>query len=395
MQKKLSRQSPQWIIISPIHVLVFAIAFAALVPTAALAKISHSDDRSEGPIWGVNQEDLLWWLPADTESVVTARGPFPLSAPSDDEDENSGKGTVSQAEIFVELAQQPLELLYSQPRGVAVRLEGSVVALAMQGSRHFRHPLPDLEVGDFEGCSIVVFDDSFGERGQDLMQTLAGTATAMKIVAETQVLVFHHKLLSAEWDSFLALPRPNLLLAANNLAYLQEILVRMTRRKTPRALPSQLPEWRFVDPDMRFWGLRHYDRAQAKLDPTSPFGEGRTFGPGDPKAIGIVFALDAKNERKASVTVLSGNEAMIRDTLSRGTASEEAEIASFCGHEVVTRDSGMTYQDEAPEAGVHSEVELWSPAPGVLQRSYTVDQAGILGYFTLTMQTSLGRGMWF
>ncbi len=375
------------------RVLFVVTIFAALVPITALAKTFHFDDTSADPILGINQEDLLWWLPTDTESVVTARGPFPLQIPLDYE--NNGKATVSETEIFEEFEQQALELLYSQPRDLATRLEGSVVALAMQGSRHFRNPLPDLEVGDFEGCSIVIFDDSFGERGKYVMQALAGTATAMKTVAGIRVLVFHHKLLSAEWDSFLALPRPNVLLAANNLLYLQEVLARMTRTKTLRALPSRLPEWRFLDPDTRFWGLRHYDRAQAKLDPTSPFHEDSAFGHGDPKAVGILFALEARSEKKAVITVLSGDEAMIRDTLSRGTSSEEAEIASFCGHEVITRDGGMTYQDEAPEVGAQYAVELWSPAPGILQRSYTLSRAGALGYFILTMQTSLGRGMWF
>lgn len=265
----------------------------------------------------------------------------------------------------------------------------------MQGSRHFRDPLPDLEVGDFEGCSIVVFDDSFGERGTDLMEALSQAATATKMIAGTPVLVFHQKLLSAEWDSFLALPRPNVLLAANNLSYLQEVLKRMMQRKKPRALPDSLPEWHFLSPDSGFWGLRHYDRTQAQQDPTSPFGEDRTFGPGDQEAVGILFALEAKLGKKAVITVLSGDEGIIQGALSKGTSSEEALIASFCGHEVITRDSGMTFEDEAPEPGVKYEVELWSPAPGVLQRSFTLDRAGILGYFILTMQVSLGRGMWF
>src|SRR5262249_40378078 len=134
--------------------------------------------------------------------------------------------------------------LYSKQPDLGTRLKGATVAFAIQGSRHFRDPLPSLEVMYFEGCSIVVFDHRFGERGKRLMKGLRSRATSTRMVAQTQVLVFHDKLLQAEWDIYLALPRPNVLLVADNLPYLQEVLDRMMERKGPRALPDELPEWR-------------------------------------------------------------------------------------------------------------------------------------------------------
>jgi hypothetical protein len=370
---------------------IVAIAFLA----TTLANASHAARLSEAAVQGVDQEDLLWWLPPDTESVVAARGPFPLRVPSDNEDENWGKRKASQTDIFVQFEQQPLELLYSGSLPLATLLRGSIVTFAMQGSRHFRQPLPGFEVMDFEGCSIVAFDNRFSERGEDFMQTLAKAATAMMKVVETRVLVFHGKSGSAEWDFFLALPRPNVLLAANNLPYLQEVLERMAQRKSPRALPDQLPEWSFLDRGVRFWGLRHYDRTQAKQDPTSPFGDDRTFGPGDQKAIGILFALNPNKQKEAAMTYLSGDEAMVRTAMCAGTSSEKAEITSVCGHESITRDGAKTYVDEKPQEGVEYKVEFRSPAPGVLQHIYTLERTGTLSYFMLNMEVALGRGMWF
>jgi hypothetical protein len=247
----------------------------------------------------------------------------------------------------------------------------------------------------FEGCSIVVFDNSSGERGKELMQTLATTATSTRIISETRVLVFHEKLGAAEWDSFLALPRPDVLLSANNLPYLREVLERMRQRRSLRALPDQLPEWRYLVPGTRFWGMRHYDRSQAKKDPTSPFGDDRTFGPGDQKAIGIVFALDPSTHKEAVVTYLSGDEGMVRTLMRKGTSSEEALLASFSGHEVITRDGGKSYEDPDPETGVEYQVRLRSPAPGVLQRTSSLDRTGTISFFMLNMEIGLGRGMWF
>jgi hypothetical protein len=349
----------------------------------------------EAVLQGIDQEDLLWWLPADTESVVAAQGPFSLHVPPYKEDGNWAKSKASQADIFLEFEQQPLELLSSNSLNLATRLKGSIVRFAMQGSRHFRKPLPGFEVMDFEGCSIVVFDDSFGQRAKALTQTLAKAATDTKTVTETRVLVFHEKSGEAEWDSFLALPRPNVLLVANNLPYLQEVLERMKQRKTFRALPDQLPEWRYLVPGTRFWGIRHYDRTQAKRDPTSPFSDDRTFGPGDQKAIGILFALGGSNQKEAVMTYLSGDEAMLRDAIRAGTSSEKAVIASLSGHEVITRNGGKSYEDEKPEEGVEYQVELRSPTPGVLEHIYMLDRTATLSYFMLNMEVSLGRGMWF
>ena len=355
------------------------------------ANAAQSGRETGSAIRGVNQNDLLWWFPADTESVVTARGPFRLPVPSE-KDSSRNKVKVSRQEIREEFEQQALELLYSRSLDTATSLRGSMVTLAMQGSRHFRAPLPGLEVMDFEGCSIVVFDDRFGERGNHLMQVLGKSATQRKTVGDTRVLVFHEKLEGSEWDYFLALPRSNLLLAANNLSYLQEVLERMTQRGEARALPDQLSEWHFLDPSARFWGLRHYDRTQAEKDPTSPFGDDRTFAPADPKAIGILFALEPNNQTKARLTYFTGDQIKIRNLLTAGTSTEEALLTD---QEVITRDGGRTVADPNPEKSLNPRVELRNPGMGVLELVYTIDRSATLSYVILHMEVSLGRGMYF
>jgi len=272
-------------------------------------------------------------------------------------------------DIRLAFEQLPLELFNEVIPDTHLR--GSIVALAMQGSRHFRDPVPGTEVMDFEGCSIVVFKDRLGERGESLLRVLAKKATRTDTIAGTKVLVFHAKSEYAEWDHFMALPRPNVVLAANNLPYLQEVLERMAERKSPRALPDELPEWRFLDPAVQFWGLRHFDRSQAKLDVSSPFSDKRTFGPGDEKAIGRLFVLDPSNPRTAVFTYFTGDEAAVSESARIGTEFHE------------------------PQEGVKYEVKVRSPKPGVLEHVYTLDRSSTLDYFILEMVVALGRGMYF
>ncbi len=352
---------------------IAATILAIAIPVHAEASTSQHPPRlPRVTAQAVTQEDLLWWLPPDTESVVAARGPFPLPiGPSDDEENDqewfSRKAT--QAEIHVAFEQLPFELFYGLE--LETPLRGSIVAFAMQGSRHFRDPLPGLEVMDFEGCSIIVFESESSGQVSSLVPTLAKKANRTEVVAGTRVLVFREKSGDAERSLFLAAPRPNVLLVANNLPYLQEVLERMAQRTTPRALPDQLPEWRFLDPAVRFWGLRHYDRTQAKEDATSPFSEVRTFGPGDEKAIGILFTLDPNNQQEAVITDFSGNEAIARDAARAGRITSE------------------------PQEGVKFEIKLRNPKAGVLEQVYTLDRSSTLDYFILTVTIALGRGMYF
>lgn len=321
----------------------------------------------------VDSQQLMWWLPPDTESVVTARGPFLIPNESkktgDENDQEWFTRKATQTEIRARFEELPLELFYDLD--LTKTLKDSTVAYAMQGSRHFREPRGDSEVMEFEGCSIIVFEKDLGTVISTIEQAFARRGAHHDMIDGVRVLVIREKSEGSVWTHLVAFPRANVLLVANNRQYLQEVLARMAQKKNPRALPDQLPEWRFLDANARFWGLRHYDSTQAKVDPTSPLSEGRTFGPGDPKAIGVLFALNPTDQRHLVFTSLSGDEAKVRDAASNGKSVAE------------------------PQDGVKFEVKLQNPEPGVLEQIYTLDRASTLDYSILAIEIALGRGMYF
>ncbi|MGB6826536.1 MAG: hypothetical protein WBE41_00745 [Terracidiphilus sp.] len=263
----------------------------------------------------------------------------------------------------------PLELFYEFD--LAKLLKSSAVVYALQGSRHFREPQGGAEVMDFEGCSIIVFEKDLGALVGSIQQAAAMDGARNDVIDGIRVLISEEKSEGAVFTRILAFPRSNILLVANNRKYLQEVLARMSQNRTPRALPVQLPEWRLLDPNARFWGLRHYDPTQAKLDPSSPLGEDRSYVPGDPKAIGVLFALNPKNEQSLVITSLSGDQAAVKAEANRGKNVDE------------------------PQDGVKFEVKLQSPKPGVLEQTYTLDRTSTLDYAILAIEFTLGRGMNF
>jgi hypothetical protein len=348
--------------------------FANAAPVSQVPNSSQSPRHSTGATdHQVGQSDLIWWLPADTESVVAGRGPFSIPTGSDKTSEKEEQEwftkQASQAEIRAEFEQLPLELLFKMDLPEALR--GDTVAFAMQGSRHFRDPSPGSEVMEYEGCSIVVFEKDLGGLDGIIGRMPDRKDASKETIRGTRVLVIHEKSEEAEWSYYLALPQPRVLLVANNRQYLQEVLARIAQKKVPRALPDQLPEWRFLDANARFWGLRHYDPTQAKVDRTSPLGGDSALVPSDPKAIGVLFALDPKNERTLVVTSFSANDGKVTAEASKGRSVVE------------------------PQDGVEYEVKLRNPKPGVLEEIYTLDRTSTLDYSLLGIQFALGRGMNF
>jgi hypothetical protein len=357
---------------------VCAAVLTALIAIAAPVSLVADSPQSPKPSTGstdraVDEKDLIWWLPADTESVVAARGPFLIPTGSDKtSDENDPAWftrKTTPAEIRAAFEALPLEVFYDLD--LTKMLKGSTVAYALQGSRHFRSPQAGSEVMEFEGCSIIVFEKALDKQVNTIEQTVAKNGARSETIGGTRVLVTEEKSEESVSTDLLAFPRSNVLLVANNRNYMQEVLARMAQKKASRALPDQLPEWGFLDANARFWGLRHYDPTQAKLDPTSPFGEDRTFDPGDPKAIGVLFALDPKNEQSLVMTSLTGDEAQVKAEASSGKRVSE------------------------PQEGVRFEVKVRSPKPGALEYIFTLDRSSTLDYSILSIEFVLGRGMYF
>jgi hypothetical protein len=73
-----------------------------------------------------------------------------------------------------------------------------------------------------------------------------------------------------------AFPDDQVMFVATNPLFLKETLVRMRGSHEEKALPDTLPEWKFVNKQAQFWGLRHYAKSEANEDPSSPFGGRKT-----------------------------------------------------------------------------------------------------------------------
>jgi hypothetical protein len=332
---------------------------------------SQAANAQAKPVKGSEQlERVLSWLPADTESISVAQGPFTLTIPPAESwtpqtwDPNRA---VTDQQLAVEFESVPLTLFSFDKGSFLKRFEGQRVELAVHSSRHFRAPA-GLGMGPFEGCEIVVFADDFDEKNKIISDT-RNSALQVEEIQGQQVSIFREKLEEDIWTTYVAFPNSRVVLVASDRAFLAEVLRRMQGGTGKRALPDDLPEWKFIETGSQFWGLRHYDRTQEKLDPTSPLGGRKSASESDDHAIGITFGFDPGHSRSAKVTYLSSDR------------------------EIAGRANKLLAMSDVNEAkGLNIEVR--EIAPGVSQGIYSLGRLESTDFFFLALTEMFGPAIY-
>jgi hypothetical protein len=221
--------------------------------------------------------DLLWWLPADTETVVVTQ--TPATPPN---------GPLFEVIKFAEVSFGDTTF----PAGAKRKLRGVSVKASVEGSRHFRPP-SGLGQMRYEGATIFVFDKPLGAHGSAVMSELKKSAEGVISIEGLEVAQMREKFENDVWTSYITIARPDILILATDRQYLAEVLRRRVKREGPRALPDTLPEWRWVNTDAPFWALRHYRRDHPDQDPSSPFVRDGAAGVFDAGAVGVAAHVAA------------------------------------------------------------------------------------------------------
>ena len=311
-------------------------------------------------------QQILSWLPADTETLTVARGPFLF--PSMKQTSEARNHDVTREELLQEFRSLPLALFGFKDGVLTKRLKSRRVALAVEGSRHFRSP-GGLGGMPFEGCAVVVFDDDVSDVGAALLKESRNGSLKDAELEGKRVAVFQEKLEEDVWTTLVVFPAKNVVLVATNGDYLREVLTRLQGNNGKRAMPEDLPEWKYVDPTAPVWGIRHYDRSQSSGDPSSPYWGRQLASFPDEQAVGLTFILHSTNGKSATITYLSGDTDIIRK-FSRGPWSTEWRPATRNWH---VRYRGIT--------------------PGVVEASFDLAHSEAADLFLFQLMGMLGHAV--
>lgn len=233
-------------------------------------------------------DDVLTWLPPDTETLFVNQEPFVVD-PSESPEALYGRPT----QIYA------IDRLSALNAGEFYRaLEGRTISLVAAGARDIRGPgtgvpalSPDSEVVNFLFLAEALHPNVLGAPDKSLQNCPVWRAIAKIHVGESW------RVSQRDDESWLALARPDLLVIASKENLLDELLQRIAQGSPMRALPPTLPEWEHVNRLAPFWGLRHYPGSGAREDGSNPrVAKGGNLRR-DASAVGVAVQYDSGRER--------------------------------------------------------------------------------------------------
>jgi hypothetical protein len=316
-----------------------------------------------------NLNQVLSWLPVDTETLLGANGPFVWDPKALSNDPPSQE-RLTPTELEMQSRMFPLTLLNFKNGGLGEFIKDKTLSLAIEGSRHFRPP-GGLGLMRYEGCLVMIFVPTVSLDGAAFMRTAANSAVRFEERNGTRVAVFEERSENDTWTTFVGFPRRNVAIVATNLDYLVGLLDRMRGTPATRALPPNLSEWKHVDTKAPVWGVRHYQKQGAELDPSSPLLGQNAANVSDANAVGVTFSFALAAERTATVDYLSTN-------------TDARRILS--GY--------LMMEDAATAAPREFQMRLRQPAAGVLEASIDLSATEAIQRLLFGLMAMVGHAVY-
>ncbi len=326
-----------------------ALALLILATTCGARSNSNPADATGQPCW----EQLLWWLPEDTETIIVAPQQFQVhtsklesNAPKDlpnamiadpakpaDDPAKTNPMMGANAPTKLEEIVQGLVSggIIGGDKGINLDLSGLKIQCAVEGSRCFTPP-KKFGMMLYHGCQILKFDAAANASVQKAFEDCLAKAENRKVILGQKVAIntvksVNQNIVQDDWTYYVCQPTQGVLLVATHQGYLEETLKRIQAKPNQRALPATLPEWKHVDTKARVWAIRHYNEKTAKNDPSSPLSPRAAAGASDPAAIGFVFWFTPDRNNHAYCRYLSGPDADVKLIAVENWPSSSEELA--------------------------------------------------------------------
>ncbi len=218
------------------------------------ALTSAQQNEPQSPDW----KTILDWLPPVTQTLIVASQPFVISKQVEFGEKDS-ESSINLLRSFALGRVADFPTLYEA-------LGGQRVSLSVAGVRRFRD-FSGIGLGPFDGCAVIAFSQPFS-KALDVM------LREMPQIKEEGAAVFilstvregSRRAQPEDLSLFVTQLGPSVLAVATERESMHMLLNRRIHAASPRALPTGLPEWKYVDSTAPVWAVRHFRRT---YDPTA------------------------------------------------------------------------------------------------------------------------------
>ncbi|MGA3028287.1 MAG: hypothetical protein ABSF98_26365 [Bryobacteraceae bacterium] len=241
---------------------------------------------------GQRVQDVLSWLPDDTESLWVNQKPFTIK-PEESLQLLYGRpiqvysvdrlSVLNEGDFYRALANRTVRLVVAAGANIPRRIpdEGLMVPgrMAARDATYFYFFT--------EPVDLPTPDESI--EGRPVWHATAKTDAGG--ISQRGV-----KRPERQSENWITLARPDLLILTNRHELLDQILHRLAGGSKSRALPADLPEWAYVNRRAPFWGLRHYS-TQSRPKPGDPGFDAAELPAPDGCATGVTVQFDPAGQR--------------------------------------------------------------------------------------------------
>ncbi len=194
----------------------------------------------------VSLDEMIRWLPADTESIAVTQVPILLSAPHDWDGvgPETVLGRLANANALLP------EYDWSK---------GAKLARVVSGSRRFSYPR-NLGPFRFEGCSILEFAPDSPLTAEQFLKGISACTSKTFTLCGRQVVAVVREIDQDDWKFYACALSPNVVLWATDTKFLTSVLQRAASKSPRVAFTETFPLWPWIDRKAAFWGLRDYSK---------------------------------------------------------------------------------------------------------------------------------------
>lgn len=256
-----------------------------IVPCLALASLATAGaiaDESKKESLSALAQNVLTWLPEDTESVVVRQSfALPTSLVEAVEGKPPADSAPTEVLFLDSMSARALGALFDV-RFLRL-LAGKKIELALRGSRNYDWVSASLPTHRSENCSIIVFEENLGPAGPELQNVFHREAIEKREIAGREMFVFPVvRNMRPERTTksrgapgiYLVMLDPKTLLCATSDTYLEDLLQRVDARPQRLAVPERAPIWRQIDPQAPAWMLWHVPAATIEKFGGEPLVDG-------------------------------------------------------------------------------------------------------------------------
>ena len=250
-------------------------------------------EKTHDPALSARVDQILWWLPVNTQTLIVKNVALKSGEPPDDMDL---------------LMTPPCDTSLLRKAIPCYRAISLNVVLQIEGLCCFRKP-QEFGMLMYEGATVSVTKDSIDSK---TCSSLLGGASHFYVFRGIKVSVFDTKMPMQESRIWACIPQKDVIIFATDRGYLETLLQRIGSRSSTRALPATLQEWNYINKSHSVWGMRHYDSNDVSSDPTSPLAKQVGLFIQDEGAVGMAFGIDRGKNAYGVVHVTSNVKAIAR-----------------------------------------------------------------------------------